>query len=222
MLEPCGVALDDVDEVFFHLLDVLVFIEMGDDLGGFFVEPLDVGEDHLAGHDGGSASGEGGPELLKDPRVTDRTPADHEAGGFGGVEVGEAGLGVDDVSVGDDGAGHLGDGAADPVIVHGGLVAFFDGAAMDGEEVDGVFFEDVEEYNNNYSGKCDVMNIEYEYWNLSDYDGYIQRLTDTRAIADRCGLELEAYIGQFNSPTVSVETQATTIAGLVDRLLVHS
>ena len=84
------------------------------------------------------------------------------------------------------------------------------------------FFEDVEEYNNNYSGKCDVMNIEYEYWNLSDYDGYIQRLTDTRAIADRCGLELEAYIGQFNSPTVSVETQATTIAGLVDRLLVHS
>jgi len=39
-------ALDDVDEVFFHLLDVFVFDEVGDDFGGFFKEAFDISEDH--------------------------------------------------------------------------------------------------------------------------------------------------------------------------------
>ncbi len=79
--------------------------------------------------------------MVKDPWVTDGTTPDHEAGSSGGVEVVQASLTVYDVPICDDGAGHFCDGLPDPVGVDGSLVAFFYGASMDGEEVDGVFFE---------------------------------------------------------------------------------
>ena len=50
----------------------------------------------------------------------------------------EAGGDVHDVAIGDDGAGHLFDGAADAVGVHGRAVALGDGPAMDCEGIDGV------------------------------------------------------------------------------------
>lgn len=83
--------------------------------------------------------------MFKNPRITDRTAPDHEAGGLGAFKVGEPGLTIDDVAICDDGAGHLLDGTADPIIMNGSLVTFFDSAAVDCEEVDGVFFEDVKE-----------------------------------------------------------------------------
>ena len=145
VFEFCGMSLDDVDEVFFHLLDVFFFDIAGDFFGGFFVESLDVGEDHFSGDGGDGLVGEGGAELGENPGVSDGSAPDHESGGLGGLEVSESGLAVYDVAIGDDGAEHFIDGAADCLVVNGGLVAFFDSAAVDREEVDGVFFKDGEE-----------------------------------------------------------------------------
>jgi len=85
-----------------------------------------------------------------------------------------------------------------------------------------VFFDQVEAYNLNFTGKCDVLNLEYEYWNNSDFGGFIDRLTHMRTIANLQGLAVEAYIGWLNSDTATTASQAESIASLVDRLLVHA
>lgn len=107
------VSLNNVNEVFFHLLDVLVFDVAGDFFGGFLVKSFDIGEDHATGDGGDGLAGEGGAELSEDPGVSDGTATDHEPGGMGDFEIGEPGLAVYDVAIGDDGAGHFIDGVAD-------------------------------------------------------------------------------------------------------------
>lgn len=145
VFEGFGVSLGDVNEVFFHLLDVFFFDKSWDVLGGLVVEFCDVIEDHTTGDDERGELFEVVGNLGKDPRIADGAAPDHETGGVGlGVE-GEGGLEVDDVAVGDDGVGEGLDGLLDSVGVDGGLVSFVDGAGVDGEEVEGELGKNVEE-----------------------------------------------------------------------------
>ncbi|MGJ8657900.1 MAG: hypothetical protein ACSHX6_15740 [Akkermansiaceae bacterium] len=84
------------------------------------------------------------------------------------------------------------------------------------------FFDQVEIYNQKFPGKCDVINLEYEYWNNSDYPGFITRLKHMRTIADRHNLLVEAYIGWLNDEKLTSDAQSTAITKQVDRLLVHA
>lgn len=110
----------------------------------FVIKGLDVVEEHFSGDEGGRFIGELGAELVKNPGVADGASADHEACRSSGLEVGVASLCVDDISVGNNGAGHLLDRFVDTLHVNRGLVALFDGATVNCEEVNGVFFEDRE------------------------------------------------------------------------------
>ena len=58
VLKAGWLSLGDVDEVFFHFLDVFLFHEIADDAGGFFKEEVNVAEDHALGDWWGSGVGE--------------------------------------------------------------------------------------------------------------------------------------------------------------------
>lgn len=88
VLEVGGVALDDVDEVAFHLLDVFGFDEVSVLAGGLLIEEGDVFEDHASGDLGNFLTEEGGAELGEEPGVADGAASDHEAGGVCFLKVG--------------------------------------------------------------------------------------------------------------------------------------
>ena len=76
-----GNASSDEVQVAFHGVDVRVF--QGISVPGFFPEFLDVMEDIAAR---GKRHGQPGavlPDLLEEPGILDRSPADHEAAGPG-------------------------------------------------------------------------------------------------------------------------------------------
>lgn len=140
-----GDAVADVDQGFFHPLDVERGVVCGVFAGEFCGKFLDVFEQvTMRGAEGWGAV-EGGFDLVEQPGVADRAAAYHEAGGGGFAVVGRGGLGIDDVSVRDHRAGHGFDGEFHLIWPDRGLVAVGDGAAVDGQGVDGVFAEDFQE-----------------------------------------------------------------------------
>jgi len=72
-------------------------------------------------------------------------------------------------------------------------------------------------YNDQYDGKADVLNLEYEYWNQTprDLSGYLARLRYMKSIGIPKGLKVEAYVGWPSN------SEMPQICALVDRLLVH-
>ncbi len=140
-----NMSLRDVDEVFFHLLDVLGLDEAGDLAGGFLVEQFDVFLHHLSGNNRDCFAEKGGAELWKNPRVADGSASDHEPGCVGLLEIGEAGGEVDDIAIGNDRAGELFDGLADFFRMNGRLVTLYHRAPVNGQQVNRVFFKNGKE-----------------------------------------------------------------------------
>ncbi len=115
-------------------------------VGGFAVEEIDVGAEVGAGGAGADfAGGPGFADLGEDPGIADGAAADHEAVGAGGGDECAGGGEIADVAVGEDGAGHEAGGAGDGVVVQERLVHLAHGASVDGEGVDGVAAEEVEQ-----------------------------------------------------------------------------
>lgn len=130
-IECLAEALGDIDEVALHALDVFFWVEAWCFSRELFVEFLDVVEDvALCGVEDGLI-GERGLDLLENPWIANGTAPDHESVGLCLLVVGEGGFGVNDVAVGDDGAGEGLFGEGDELGVDGCLVAFFDGASVD-------------------------------------------------------------------------------------------
>ena len=75
--------LGDIDEIFFHFLHVPVFYEFGDLMCRLIVELRDVFENHSPGDLRDFLFRCRATELLKNPRITDRSTAYHEPGGSG-------------------------------------------------------------------------------------------------------------------------------------------
>lgn len=132
-------SLYDIDKVFFHLLDMFEFDEVRDFPRRFLKEEGDVFHDHFSSDERRLFACESGTELFEDPGIPDGSASNHEAGGPGSFEVGEPGLAVHDVAIGDDGARESVNGLGHPIFMHRCLITFFDSAAVDGEQVDGVF-----------------------------------------------------------------------------------
>jgi hypothetical protein len=83
------------------------------------------------------------------------------------------------------------------------------------------FFNHVKTYNQNYTNKFDVLNLELEYWNETTYperpfDEFMTVLEGMKSIAMDLEIKTEAYVGW---PT---ETEAQQMAPFIDRLLLHS
>ena len=83
LLEVGMMPLTDVDEIFFHLLHVPLFYEFGDFTCCLVIELCDVFENHPPGDLGNFLFRCRATDLLKDPRITDRSPAYHESSGSG-------------------------------------------------------------------------------------------------------------------------------------------
>ena len=145
VFEFWNVSLGDVDQVFLHLLDMLGLDKARDFPGRFLVKQFDVCLHHFAGGDGDWFIEKGGVELRKDPGVADSPATDHEPGGLGLLEISEAGGEVDDIAIGDDRTGKLFDSLTDFFGMDRRLVALSNSSAMNGQEVDRVFFEDGKE-----------------------------------------------------------------------------
>lgn len=139
-------ALDDVDEVFLHPVDVFVFVEVAGECGDLVIEIGDIVQQVRASGVLGGVADEGCSELAKEPGITDGTAADHQSCGTGAAEKTVTSGDVYDVAVGDDGAGHVFDGEFDTAGMHGCLVTFPNGPAVDGEGIDVVFSEDFKEF----------------------------------------------------------------------------
>ena len=79
-----------------------------------------------------------------------------------------------DIAVGEDGTGDGGDGAGDVIVMDFGAVHFLDGAAVDGEEVEGMFREDGQEFVEDLRG----IEAEAGFDGELDGDGVAQRAED--------------------------------------------
>ena len=145
VFEFWNVSLGDVDQVFLHLLDMLGLDKARDLPGRFLVKQFDVCLHHSSGDDGDWFVEKGGVELRKDPGVADSPATDHEPGGLGLLEISEAGSEVDDIAIGDDRTGKPFDGLTDFFGMDRRLVALSNSSAVNGQEVDRVFFEDGKE-----------------------------------------------------------------------------
>ena len=145
VFEFWNVSLGDVDQVFFHLLDMLGLDKARDFPGRFLVKQLEVCLHHFAGDDGDWFIAQGGVEWRKAPGVADSPATDHEPGGLGLLEISEAGGEVDDIAIGDDRTGKLFDGLTDFFGMDRRLVALSNSSSVNGQEVDRVFFEDGKE-----------------------------------------------------------------------------
>ncbi|MCK4306782.1 T9SS type A sorting domain-containing protein [candidate division WOR-3 bacterium] len=79
------------------------------------------------------------------------------------------------------------------------------------------FFDNVAQFNTNYSNHFDVLNLELEYWNgAASFSEFLNTLQHMRTLADNQGLKIEAYLGW---PT---QSEAQQIEPLVDRVLLHA
>jgi len=129
--------------VFFHFLDLrsLTYVRGAD----AFVEAVDVAQDGTSGWAGDGESALVLADLLKEPGVANSAASEHESVCSGdGEDVGGVSGGMD-VAIGNDGAGECGCSERDGIVVDFAGVALGDGASVDGEEVDAVFFEDGEQ-----------------------------------------------------------------------------
>lgn len=145
VFELRGVPLHNIGEVFLHFLHVLEFVKTGRFPGNFVIKEVDVFEHHVPGDAGNFLLLKCGFELGKNPGMPDCPTSDHQSGRPGLIQIVESGGDVDDIAIGDDGAREALDGLPNGFRMNGSLVAFLDGATVDGEEIDGMFFEDAQE-----------------------------------------------------------------------------
>lgn len=145
MFEIWVQTLSDVDHVFFHLIHVGGCDEVTRFFSELVVEEGNVFEEVVAGGMDDLPALVASDELGEDPRETDGSTADHEAGSIGLLVVGAARFYVDNIPVGDDGAGHGFHGVFDEIGVDGGAVLLAHGTAVNGECIDAVFFKNAED-----------------------------------------------------------------------------
>lgn len=138
-------AIADVNQGLFHALDVERGVVRGGFFGQFVGELDDVGEQIPAGGRGRGGFLERGGNLPEKPGISDGSPTHHEAGGIGLPLVIEGGLGIDDVAVGNDRAGEGFHGQFHRIGADGGLISVRHRAAMDGQTVDRVLAEGLEQ-----------------------------------------------------------------------------
>jgi len=134
--------LHDVNEVFFHVLNVFVFVKISLLVGNLIVEECDVFEQVGVGDSFRGGSVKGVADLTEYPWVSDGSSTDHQSVGLGLLDHSKSCGGVDDVSIGDDWAVHVFDGLADGGCMDRRLVALFHSASVNGELVDFVVVEE--------------------------------------------------------------------------------
>ena len=138
-------AMADVGEMALHTLDVRV----GNEADGFtrhlIIEFGDIFQQRaVSGHLRRLAFERGG-ELGKNPRVADRTTANHQTGGLRPAQIGEAGGGIHHIAVGDHRKRQRLHGLAHTFCADRRLIEILHAAGVDGEPVDAVSTENFEQ-----------------------------------------------------------------------------
>ena len=135
-------AQPDKVEEFLEVVDMVASGAIGQ--GGGLVEVFDVLPNMGEGGAKDFPAGEVLAELTEDPGIANAGASDHEAVAVGLIKYTDAFGDGGDVAVGEDGAGQALCGAADVRVMNFAAVGFFDGAGVEAEEVDLVFFQQVE------------------------------------------------------------------------------